>query len=319
MGKKILLIIAVCLGSFVLGMAGENLFTPHPRIEKNLSAKAHSIKIVKPPASIPIAACTTGDDQQNDPSQKSSTLGSILSKVNAQTPTLQGQAPGYCLHIPVLMYHHVQPQSDAIKNNQISLSVDNTIFAGQLQYLVSQNYTFVTTDQVVLALQTHTSLPGKPIALTFDDSYLDNYQYVYPLLQKYHVLANFEVPTGLLGIHADTNTYYTWDQLKEMTNSGLVNINPHTWSHYSLGTGAPDKNQYEIATPGQQIKQYIGKTSVAFVYPYGAYQPWIFPILQKYGYIGAFSTQPGMLQCDSFIMHLHRTRIGNQSMASYGL
>src|SRR5579883_1465171 len=120
----------------------------------------------------------------------------VLKKAQAQTPTMPA---GFCLKVPVLLYHHIQPQTEAVAKGQTSLTVDNGIFDSQMAYLASHGYVSISAEQLVNAILTHGSVPAHAIVLTFDDGYLDNFVYAYPTLQKYHLTGNLMVPTGLLG------------------------------------------------------------------------------------------------------------------------
>lgn len=222
---------------------------------------------------------------------------------------------GYCLRVPVLMYHHVQPQSQAVDKGQTATSVDNGVFDQQIQYLTSQGYTLLTAKELVDALQNKSQTPSKSVVVTLDDGYLDNYQYAYPIFKKYNVKGNFMIATGLVG-GAD---YMSWENIKEMAGSGLAYFTDHTWSHYGVGYGSADKVKYEIITAKQQLQENTGQAVNVFTYPYGSFNDLSISILKQEGFAGAFSTIFGDVQCDSFIMALHRRRIGNSPLSTYGL
>lgn len=222
---------------------------------------------------------------------------------------------GYCLRVPVLMYHHVQPQSQAVDKGQTATSVDNGVFDQQIQYLTSQGYTLLTAKELVDALRNKSQTPSKSVVVTLDDGYLDNYQYAYPIFKKYNVKGNFMISTGLVG-GAD---YMSWENIKEMAGSGLAYFTDHTWSHYGVGYGSADKVKYEIITAKQQLQENTGQAVNVFTYPYGSFNDLSISILKQEGFAGAFSTIFGDVQCDSFIMALHRRRIGNSPLSTYGL
>ena len=222
---------------------------------------------------------------------------------------------GYCLNVPVLFYHHVQPAAEAIAHNDKSLNVNNDIFDSQMQYLVNQGYNTITAKQLIDALKSHTALPAKSIVITLDDGYKDNYTYAFPIFQKYHLTANIMLATGLM----EGADYLTWAQVSEMKNSGLIYYTDHTWSHFAVNQGTAEKVQYEIQTGKQQIESHTGQSVDVFTYPYGAFNDLSINLLKQDGFEGAFSTMPGKTQCDSFIMTLHRTRIGNAPLSSYGI
>lgn len=221
---------------------------------------------------------------------------------------------GYCLHVPVLFYHHIQPQANAVLNKQTSVSTDINYFEQQLAYLNDHGYTTVTALDLVNALKNHTGLPGKSIVVTIDDGYADVYTNLFPLIKRYNIRVSLLIASGLVG----NSGFVTWDQLNEMKNSGLVYFVDHSWSHYSVGLADLNKIHYEIETAKAQIERYLGQKVDLFGYPYGAFTNPEIQVLQQDGFLGAFSTIPGSWQCDSFIMTLHRTRIGNASLAYYG-
>lgn len=259
------------------------------------------------------------------PSEKlvsSKSLGNVLLTPPPPTPTptsVPTPTPiplvGFCLKVPVLMYHHVQPQDQAVEKNQTATSVDNGMFDQQVQYLTSQGYTFLTAKELVNALIAKSQLPAKSIVITLDDGYRDNYQYAYPVFKKYNVKGNFMIATGLLG-GAD---YMSWDNIREMAGSGIAYFSDHTWSHYAVGYGTADKIRYEIATAKQQLTENTGQAVDTFTYPYGSFSDLSIDILKQEGFMGAFSTDFGDWQCDSFVMALHRRRIGNSHLSYYGL
>ncbi len=239
--------------------------------------------------------------------------------VPTATPTPAIPA-GFCLQVPVIMYHHVQPMSDAQPKGQGSLTVDPGYFDQQMEYILSHGYTSISAQQLVDAIRSHSQLPGRSIVITLDDGYEDNYQYAFQILKKYNLVGNIMVATGLLGGVGD-NTYFTWDQLKEMVNSGHIYAYDHTWSHYPTGSGNPTKDQEEIMTAKQQLESNLGKPISIFTYPYGSGQgnSALHKLLQQDGFVGAFSTIGGSYQCESNIMALRRIHIGNAPLSAYGL
>ena len=239
--------------------------------------------------------------------------------VQSAQPTLVPS--GYCLPVPVLLYHHIQPEADAVAKGQTSLTVDTAAFDGQMAYLASNGYTTISAEQLVNAILSHGKLPAKSVVVTMDDGYLDNFLYAFPILQKYHLVGNLMVPTGLLGVNAGTNSYFTWDQLKQMVGSGTMFAYNHTWSHFPLAQGPKEKDVQEITTAQNQLQQFLGKTSPILVYPYGSGQTlgWVHQLLQENGYVAGFSTLPGRMQCEGNIYVLPRIHIGNAPLGSYGI
>ena len=219
---------------------------------------------------------------------------------------------GYCLNVPILIYHRIQPQSIAQQQSQTALSVDSGTFESQMAYLNSKGYVTISTAQLAQALISHGKVPSKSVVVTIDDGYDNFYNFALPIIQKYHIHVDLLIPTGLL----NNPQYMTWDQLKAAISSGLVGIVNHTHSHANLGAADAAKISFEVLTAKKQLAE-IGQNPIIFGYPYGTVAGIKF--LQDNGFIAALSTIPGQTQCDSFLMSLHRTRVGNSSLAAYGL
>lgn len=231
------------------------------------------------------------------------------------TPTPEPKLVGFCLKVPILLYHHIEPIDQANKKGYGWMTVDPVIFEQQLSYLNSHGYLTISAEELVQALINKRDLPPNSILLTADDGYKDIFDFAFPIIQKYNIKFNLMIPTGLM----NNQGYLSWGELKQMTGSGLVTVYNHTWSHASLGNASKEKIEYEIVTSKKQLEGQLGKDVKIFAYPYGSESNLVREVLQLNGFSAALSTISGYYQCDSFIMSLHRNRIGNTPLASYGL
>lgn len=236
-----------------------------------------------------------------------------LSPTPTPTPTPIPKPNGFCLNIPVLMYHHVQDLTQAKEQGHQFETVSPEIFDQQMQYLVSHGYRTIKADELVNAIISHQSL-GKVIVVTLDDGYDDAYSNAFQIARKYGVILNLMIPTGLL----NNNGFMSWDQLREIASNGN-GVYDHTWSHFSLNAGSDEKVNTEIMTAKQQLDSNIGGNVDIFTYPYGSFSERVVNILRADGFKAAFSTIPGTLQCEGNIMSLFRTRIGNAPLSAYGI
>lgn len=246
----------------------------------------------------------------------------ITPEVTTPTPTdtekvltAKSAEAGYCLTVPILFYHHIEPLQEADKQGHAQLTVDSAFFDSQMAYLVQSGYTSLSAEELVSALKSHTSLPQKSVVITFDDGYDDAYNYAFPILKNHHLKGNFMIPTGLVG----GSDYMTWDQLKEINNDSNMRIYNHSVSHASLGSEGRDRVVYEIAYANQQLSDHLGIKPNIFTYPYGSFSDVVMQVLSDTGFAGAFTTLPGEVQCDTMLTQLHRTRIGNSPLSFYGL
>lgn len=231
-------------------------------------------------------------------------------EAKAAEPT-QVKYSGFCLNVPVLLYHHIAP---AESKTSASITVDPATFDQQMGYLASRGYRTISAEDLANALISHQGL-GKAVVVTLDDGYDDAYSYAFPIAKKYNVVLNLMIPTGLVG----NPGYLTWDNLREMTGSGLAFAYDHSWSHYALARGDEQKMQYEIMTSKTQLEEQLGRAVKIIAYPYGSYNQKVISTVQNNGFIAAYTTNPSFTQCDSFLFALHRNRIGNSQLSNYGL
>ena len=116
------------------------------------------------------------------------------------------------LHVPILMYHYLStPPGDADIYRR-DLSVAPELFAQQLDRLQSEGFTTISFYDFMQALTTGAPLPEKPVILTFDDGYRDNYENAFPALRDRGMTATFFVVTDFIDEARDE--YLTWDMAR---------------------------------------------------------------------------------------------------------
>ena len=97
-----------------------------------------------------------------------------------------------------LLYHRVIPyEKDAYQ-----IKVKPETFDNHIKFL-SENYPIIKFDD------DWSDINEDSIVVTFDDGYMDNYLYAYPILKKYQVPATIFVTSGNIG----TNREFWWDDL----------------------------------------------------------------------------------------------------------
>lgn len=164
------------------------------------------------------------------------------------------------MSIPALMYHHVNTLKDSF-----TISPDD--FQAQMEYLARKNYQTLFLDELIDSLKE--GKDKRRVAITFDDGYLDNWVYAYPLLKKYNLKATIFVITSRIkdkpnfyrpnledvwsgkikeealpriSNHYQSNlrcvrntegpdNHITWEEAREMSQSGLIDIQPHSHLH----------------------------------------------------------------------------------------
>ena len=94
------------------------------------------------------------------------------------SPTPDGIAR--TVQLPILMYHYVSvPPADADIYRK-DLSIAPADFAAHLDRMQADGYTAISLYDFLNHLTLGTSLPEKPVIITFDDGYRDNYENAFP-------------------------------------------------------------------------------------------------------------------------------------------
>ncbi len=161
------------------------------------------------------------------------------------------------IDVPILMYHAVSDQCWGIPQ----LFVSPKKLEEQLQYLQEKGYTTVTFEDFANLAQIE-----KPVMLTFDDGYSDNYSELFPILKKYNAKATIFLIYNML----DQLPYYlTREQVQEMDQSGLVSFQCHTMSHPNLDTLNEEQLQYELVQSKLELTRLLKKEMFVVAYPSG--------------------------------------------------
>ena len=204
--------------------------------------------------------------------------------------------------MPVLMYHDLT--NDPAKTN--SMTITGERFRLDMEFLKEFGYTPLLPADLIAIRQGAMELPEKPVMITFDDGYRSNYDIAYPVLQQTGMKATIAVVAHNMAAEdtADpVRTHLLWSEMREMVESGLVEIGSHTYNLHNpqhKGNSAPDgidgvmrlggesKAAYrmrvgtDLVTSIELIRQNTGQAQVNyFSYPFGAYDSWMQPLLES--------------------------------------
>src|SRR5574340_118921 len=196
------------------------------------------------------------------------------------------------LFVPILMYHHIRENPKPGDLVYDVLNVNSRQLDEQLNYFAAHNYHTVTLGDLSRALNGKTRLPENPVILTFDDGYRNFYENAFPLLKKYKMKAIMFIITSVVG----SSPYLTWDQIKEMDKSGLVEFGAHTMHHPNLPDISQEMEKEEIIGSKKDLESHLKKPVIWFAYPYGSYSNIIIKTVKDAGFAGAVSTIYGAIQ-----------------------
>lgn len=244
--------------------------------------------------------------------------------------------------VPVLMYHHVRPNA-----GMIACTPEN--FESQLQWLQKKGYRGITLDEFA------THLAGKPIGkavlITFDDGYLNNWVYAYPLLKKYGFKATVFLVTSWIHhgelrpttesglplpacpdhhgcedlIHQGQSdeVIMRWSEIQAMQDSGLIEFHSHTHTHTRWDLNASeDKNarmQWELQQSRATLVAELGHVSNHLCWPQGYFDADYVQIAQQAGFDYLYTTKAfGRNTKDTEPTHIYRFAVRNRPGTTLG-
>lgn len=192
--------------------------------------------------------------------------------------------------VPILMYHYIGiPPEDADKY-RIDLSVAPENFRAQMQYLAQNGYTTISLYDLSLAITDKIPLPEKPVIITLDDGYRDNYENAFSILKEFNHSATIFLATDFLD--KNNPAYLSWDMVHEMAAYGIY-FEPHTKSHIDLREQDRNHLIWEMLGSQQTVAAHIGYTPRYFAYPGGTYDEDAIAVLHELGFWGAVTTRDG--------------------------
>lgn len=230
----------------------------------------------------------------------------------------------------VLSFHEIRDANASTQHNSImAMSTDQLI--GQFSWLQHHGYNPVSVDEILAAQRGERALPEKAILLTFDDGYRSFYTRVLPLLKLFQYPAVLAVvgkwmdtphnsKVDYSDVELDRSGFISWQELKEIDDSGLVEIASHSYDMHHGIVANPQGNKqpaatalafdnatkrYESIESYQQrirddlqqssdvIAKHLGKKPRVLAWPYGAYNQLSLDIAEDLGFMMTLTLDGG--------------------------
>ncbi len=177
------------------------------------------------------------------------------------------------MYVVTLNYHQIAAPSDTLRK---------TLFEQHLCSLKNAFPFVLPGDTLQYPLS---------VCLTFDDAYADFYGVVFPILKKWNIPALVAVPTQYIEAHTQVDMeirckappfetmtseyaaqvpFCTWAELKEIIESGLVQVASHSHSHPVI---SEVNYQAELVMANQLLQEHLCIKPNNFIYPYGRFNP----------------------------------------------
>ncbi len=199
--------------------------------------------------------------------------------------------------LPVLLYHHLVERNLSapfIGNESVNIYED---FQNQMQYLHDNGYTTVTTAQLRGFLYNHMLLPPKCVMITFDDGYLSNAHYAYPILKQYGYSAIVFLVTSNM-VSTDVSFEPTkiqmlnWRTISDTMDVFEYGCHTHNLHYFENGKSllVSSPVQTVIADTEASLKTHVTQ---AYAYPYGLYSQKVINVLKSKNFDLAFTTDKG--------------------------
>lgn len=213
------------------------------------------------------------------------------------------QAAEVAVSYRVLCYHDVQEDVRVVPD---PFAVDTAQLVSQFAWLKENGFHVIGLDDVIAARDGKRALPDKAVLLTFDDGYRSVYTRVFPLLKLFNYPAVvalsghwLDAPEGstveYAGGQVPRSQFLSWEQISEMTASGLVEIASHSYDlhrgtsanpqasmtpamvtyRFEAGSGYEDDRAHaarvraDLARNSALIKSRTGRAPRVMVWPYG--------------------------------------------------
>ncbi|MFQ5428550.1 MAG: polysaccharide deacetylase family protein [Thermodesulfobacteriota bacterium] len=235
--------------------------------------------------------------------------------------------------IPVLMYHHVNP------NDGDMITVTPRAFEAHLQSIKENGYRTLALNELQAFMEGSLKIRERAVVITFDDGYLDNFVYAFPLLKKYGLRAVIFTVTGwldgasyapideegllafknkipshnkakdLVAREAYSEVIMNWDMARTMKDSGLVEFASHTVSHTECDALPEKILERELRNSKKRLVEELKTPCEHICWPRGRFNKTAVGVAEKLGYKGCFTTNRGIVRQGLNPMSINRIAV----------
>lgn len=231
-----------------------------------------------------------------------------LNSQQAVPSSNEGSAGSVC--VPILMYHNIMKTNS--KNGRFIVTEQQ--LEEDLKYLKENNYTTVVMEDLINYVYNNEPLPEKPVILSFDDGYYNNYVYAHPLLKEYGykgVLSVIGYYTDMYTENGEKNENYshiTWNDIKDMINSDTFEFQNHSYNLHTIDKGrngskkkkGESKEAYtktlteDLGKLQTEFKNNTGIDLTTYTYPFGSVSTDSYSIIKDLGFKCSLSCESGV-------------------------
>jgi peptidoglycan/xylan/chitin deacetylase (PgdA/CDA1 family) len=187
---------------------------------------------------------------------------------------------------------------------------DSTVaeFNEILDYFDEQGAHYLSMRDLHEHLVTGKQVPERSVVLTFDDNYLGFYENAWPILKAKNIPSGMFVHTDFVGNTSGSHPKMSWDQLKELDATGLVEIGGHTCSHPGDLKSLPeDVQERELTKSKMLLEEQLGHPVPFLAYPVGSADAKTIALAKSAGYTMAFTMKNGPAEESPGVLEVQRT------------
>jgi peptidoglycan/xylan/chitin deacetylase (PgdA/CDA1 family) len=206
--------------------------------------------------------------------------------------------------VPILAYHKVSETDEVY-------SVPPAEFEEQMRYLAEHGYTAVSLTELAGHMTAGRPLPEKPVVITFDDGYANNYHDALPIMARHGMKATVFIVSDYMG----QQPYLTWDEVRALAAAG-TEIGSHTLGHRPLTDLPPAERLRDVTASKEGIEWRLKKPVYFLAYPFGQFDDETIAILRQAGFKGACGGRIGLNKPGDNLYALKRISV---SRSQWGL
>lgn len=209
-------------------------------------------------------------------------------------------------HVVILVYHRFALTA------QDSMTVRTDTFEAQLRSLRTHGYQVVPLRDVIKWLNDPTAtLPPKTAVLTVDDGHRSVFEILRPIAVRDHLpITLFVYPSAI----SNASYALTWDQLRTLTQTGLFDVQSHTYWHPNFKIErkrltAPEFIQFvraQLQRSRTRIEAEVSGHVDMLAWPFGIYDDQLIALAASEGYVAAFTLDGRAVERHSAMLALPR-------------
>ena len=214
------------------------------------------------------------------------------------------------LQIPVFVYHDIVEDESQIEFDYMQTTAKQ--FEKQITGLMKLGYKPISYENLVAYKNGKKAIPKWSFLVTFDDGYTGVYKYAFKIAKKYNIpMTSFEISDTV-----GTTGYYTWEQAKEMKESGLMSIYLHGYTHTQYDQETPERLLSDTNKAQEDLENHLEDNNIlkVFTYPYGLYTNEERNVLWQAGYVQNLTDNRINLSDRLDLSGLHRSYPLNNSV-----